>query len=89
MNKELPKIFKCQQKQFDNNSSIFYGECRENKKKNVDDLFKINEIYRTKIQIKFQDKIEEHTIIGRTQNNLITLNNEIIPISKIIEINLI
>lgn len=89
MNKDLPKIFKCQPKKFNNNNSIFYGECDEKKKENINDLFKINELYRTKIKIKFQDKIEEHTIIGRTQNNLITLNNEIIPISKIIEINLI
>lgn len=89
MNKDLPQIFKCQQKNFKNNNSIFYGECSERKKITVDDLFKVNEIYRTKIKIIFQDKEEEHTIIGRTQNNLITLNNEIIPISKIIEINTI
>ena len=89
MNKDLPQIFKCQQKNFNNNRSIFYGECNEEKKVNIDDLFKVNEIYRTKIKVQFLDKEEEHTIIGRTQNNLITLNNEIIPISKIIKIKLI
>lgn len=87
MSKDLPQIFKCQQKNFKNNHSVFYGDCSERKKITVDDLFKVNEIYRTKIKIIFQDKEEEHTIIGRTQNNLITSNNEIIPISKIIEIN--
>lgn len=89
MNKELPKIFKCQQKSFNNNSSVFYGRCKENKKINIDDIFNINEIYRTKVNIKYKDRNQEYTIIGRTQNNLITSNNEIIPISKIIELSLI
>ena len=89
MNKELPQIFKCQQKSFNNNSSVFYGRCKENKTINIDDIFNINEIYRTKVNIKYKDRNQEYTIIGRTQNNLITSNNEIIPISKIIELSLI
>ena len=88
MKKELPKIFNASQnKTFDNNSNFFYGEYRNHQTKlTVDDLFKPNEIYRTKVKITLKDKSIERTIIGRTQNNLITLNNEIIPISDIVEI---
>ena len=60
MNKELPQIFKCQQKSFNNNSSVFYGRCKENKKINIDDIFNINEIYRTKVNIKYKDRNQEY-----------------------------
>lgn len=88
MGKELPKIYKCQQnKNFANNESFFYGEYRNKQKKvTVDELFKINEIYRTNVKLTLKNKVIDKIIIGRTQNNLITYDNEIIPISEIIEI---
>lgn len=90
MKNKLPKIFKAQSnKNFNNNENYFYGEYRSKKNKvTIDDLFKINEIYRTNIKLLLKDKTITKTIIGRTQNNLITLDNEIIPISEIIEIEL-
>jgi len=86
--KELPKIYKAgQNKSFNNNESFFYGEYRNKQKKvTIDELFKPNEIYRTNVKLILKDRSIERIIIGRTQNNLITLNNEIIPISEIIEI---
>jgi len=88
MKKDLPKIFKGQQtKNFSNNIDYFYGEYRSKKNKvTVDELFKVNEIYRANIKLTLKDKTVDKIIIGRTQNNLITSNNEIIPISEIIEI---
>lgn len=88
MNKELPKIFKNKtNKIFTNNNDIYYGELQDRKKKvTVDDLFQTNEIYRTKVKITYNNSTVFKTIIGKTQNNLITLDNEIIPISNIIEI---
>lgn len=88
MKKELPKIFKGQQiKNFSNNRDYFYGEYRSKKNKvTVDELFKVNEIYKTSIKLTLKDKTVDKIIIGRTQNNLITSNNEIIPISEIVEI---
>lgn len=88
MKKELPKIYQAKQnKNFTNNTSIFYGAYQDRQKSiNIDDLFKINEIYRTSVKLVLKNKTVEKIIIGRTQNNLITLDNEIIPISEIIEI---
>ena len=88
MKNELPKIFKKQTaKNFNNNKNYFYGEYRNKQSKvTIDDLFKINEIYRTNVKLTLKNKTITKTIIGRTQNNLITLDNEIIPISEIIEI---
>ena len=89
MKKELPKIYQAKQnKSFSNNESFYYGEYRNKKNKvTVDELFKINEIYRTNVNLVLKDKIVTKMIIGRTQNNLITFDNEIIPISEIIEIS--
>ena len=88
LEKNLPKIFRCQKdKSFSNNINYFYGEYRNKQEKvTVDDLFKINEIYRTNVKLVLKDKTVNKTIIGRTQNNLITYDNEIIPISEILEI---
>lgn len=88
MKKDLPKIFRCQSnKTFNNNNTYFYGECRNKRTRvTVDDLFKINEIYRTSVKLTLKDREVNKIIIGRTQNNLITYDNEIIPISEIIEI---
>lgn len=88
MKKELPKIFRCQKdKTFNNNTNYFYGEYRNKQTKvTVNDLFKVNEIYRTSVKLTLKDKEVNKIIIGRTQNNLITYDNEIIPISEIIEI---
>jgi len=91
MKKELPKIFQNKfNKPINNNNRVFHGEFRDVELHNtVDSLFRLNEIYRTNVRIKFKDGILEKKIIGRTKNNLITLDNEIIPISEIIEINVI
>lgn len=88
MKKDLPKIFKCQSnKSFNNNSNCFYGEYRNKQEKvTVDDLFKINEIYRTSVKLTRNNKTVDKIIIGRTQNNLITYDNEIIPISEITKV---
>ena len=85
MKKNLPKIFKCQtNKTFNNNANYFYGEYRNKQETiTVDDLFKVNEIYRTSVKLTLNNKTVDKIIIGRTQNNLITYDNEIIPISEI------
>jgi hypothetical protein len=88
MKKELPKVFKNSvAKPKDTNIKFCYGENNDNRNSlTVDDLFKPNEIYRTNVKITLKDKIIEKKIIGRTQNNLITFDNEIIPIETILQI---
>jgi len=91
MKKELPKVFQNKfNKTINNNNRVFHGEFRDIEHQNtVDSLFQVNEIYRTKVKIKLKDGVFEKNIIGRTKNNLITLDNEIIPISEILEINVL
>lgn len=85
MKKELPKVFhNTISKPINNNKNVFYGsEDTRGKGSSVDELFQINQVYRTNVKIKTKDKIIEKKIIGRTQNNLITFDNEIIAITDI------
>ncbi len=91
MKKELPKVFhNTITKPIHNNKQIFYGnEERNTKEVSVDDLFEINKVYRTDVKITTHEKTIEKKVIGRTQNNLITFDNEIIAIANIISIELL
>lgn len=91
MKRELPKVFQNRvANPIDNNNKVFYGESNETRSSvTVNDLFKPNQIYRTSVKIILKDRTLEKKVIGRTQNNLITSDNEIIPISDIVEIKTI
>ena len=55
--------------------------------KKIDNIFKSkNYIYKIKVQIAFKNSEDEYTIIGKTKNNLITINNELIHINDILDI---
>ena len=55
--------------------------------KKIDNIFKSkNYIYKINTEITLKDKILTETIIGKTNNKLITINNELINISDIINI---
>ena len=86
--KKLPKIFKNNiNKPINNNNRVYYSGSRNTKEVGIDDLFKQNEIYRTNITITLKDgKIINKTIIGRSINHLITIDNELIPINDILTI---
>lgn len=65
-----------------------------NTKKNINQ--KLNEIfnspryvYKAEVEIKMKDQTVIKKIIGQNQNQLITLDNELIPISEIEDINFI
>lgn len=45
-----------------------------------------NYVYKAKVEITLEDSKIIKNIIGRNNTNLITLDNELIPISKIIDI---
>ena len=91
MKKELPKIYHSPiSKPIHNNKNVFYGsEERTSKETSVEELFQINQVYRTNVKIKTKDKVMEKKVIGRTQNNLITFDNEIIAIADIENIELL
>ncbi len=92
MKKELPKVFHQEiTKPLHNNEKVFYssGNREVKEEKNVYQLFETNHIYRTKVKLTLKDKEVEKIVIGRTENNLITFDNEIIAINDIQRIELL
>ena len=96
--KELPKVFANKiDKILNNNKNISYGELREAKNtpdrntlnKKIAALFESNNIkYSYNCKIVFLDHVEKHIIIGKTDSYLVTRKEELIPIDKIIDIEL-
>ena len=98
--KKLPSVFKNNlTKKSDNNNTIFCSFEENNERQNVVELKgtnvlqKINSIFTSKnyiykadVEIKLKDKTINKTIIGKNRTHLITVDNELIPISDIIDI---
>ena len=95
--KELPKVFHNKiDKKFDNNRSVFYSNNSYEEDRSVDTrtvLQKINEIfsspnyvYKANVEITLRDKKVTKRIIGRNKNYIITMDNDLIPISDIVDI---
>lgn len=95
--KELPKVFQNKiDKKFDNNRSVFYSNNTYEEDRSVDTrtvLQKINEIfsspnyvYKANVEITLKDKKVTKRIIGRNKNYIITMDNDLIPISDIVDI---
>lgn len=94
--KDLPKVFHNKiDKKFDNNKNIYYSNNNYNTKvkdtRNV--VQKINEIfaspnyvYKANVEITLKDKKVTKRIIGRNKNYIITMDNELIPVTDIIDI---
>ena len=95
--KKLPKLFTCSfDKKMDNSKE--YTKVKEevissNKlskydiKKKIDTIFKSkNYIYKINVLIKLNDREMNTTLIGRTSDNLITIDNKLIKISDIYDI---
>ena len=93
--KELPKIYHDKDiKKFNNNKKVFLSYERKDKKEEIDIRRKINDIlsspnfiYRAKVHIKMNNEIISKKIIGFKNDNLITIDNELIPVDKIENIN--
>ena len=98
MDKKIPKVFANKiEKEIGNNEKVYYGndkeEVREFKKSDLNVNQKINQIfgssryvYKADVVIKLKDKVVTNKIIGRNKNNLITMENELINISDIVDI---
>lgn len=103
MNKKLPSVYANKiDKTFHNNKKVFYGSSKEESeelkanKTEVPVTQKINRlfasstyIYKMDVKITLQDRILEKRIIGRNKKNLITIENEFIPIDEIKDIEAI
>lgn|SRR5574344_107762 len=99
MDKKLPKIFANQINEPNVNEKTFYSvnerTARSDPKKveganiyqKINNIFNSrNYVYKANVIIKTRDWESEKIIIGKNNGNLITIDNELIPISNIIDI---
>lgn len=95
MNSELPKVFANKiDKDFNNNREYYVSNDKEpikkvNINKKIKELFSSYKyVYKIDTIIETDEGIIEKTIIGKKNNNLITIDNELIDIGKIKDINI-
>ena len=94
---EKPKMYQNrEEKEFHNNRQFFVSNDRENvnrvwdsndiRKKINDIVNSASFIYRTKVNIVLGNEIISRKIVGIYNNNLVTIDNEYIPIDNIKDI---
>lgn len=103
MDKKLPKVFANKiEKEIENNNRVYVAsrDLKEKQKPaiplqgmNVNQKIKTilnskNYIYKAEVEIKTNNGIITKKIIGKSGNQLITMDNELIPIDSIIDIEL-
>ena len=103
MDKKLPSIYTGTiNKELNNNDRYYYSNAKTtnnsitpSKTEDVSIYKKINDIfnsssyvYKADVDITFRNGRDTKRIIGRDADNLITIDNELIPISKIIDIDM-
>ena len=94
MKKSLPKVFvNVQNKKILNNKELFYSRCESKIINNLIIENKINHILNSKdffikanVIINLNNNLNSVTIVGRTKDNLLTIENNTIPIKDIIDI---
>ncbi len=96
--KDLPKVFANPiDKDLSHNRTYSYGKLEQMREERDGDavISKINKIFKNDNTlysidciIKFENDEAKYTIIGKTNNNLITKNQKLIPIREIYDIEL-
>lgn len=102
MNKKLPNIFVNKNTGIvKNNEEFYYGKDNINNetkiidnnmkdiliRKKIDDIFNSSSfIYKASVIITTKDNDKEYTLIGRDKNKLLTIDNETILISDVLDI---
>lgn len=99
MKEELPKVYANKiDRNLNNSQDIYYQDHTENNNskdvrsvnKKISDIFNSsNFIYKSRVKITTYDKTFTKTIVGRKNNSLLTMDNEIININDIIDIETI
>ena len=94
--KDLPKVFHNKiDKKFSNNRSVYYSSNSLNDeivdtrtiKQKINDIFSSpNYVYKANVDITLKDKKITKRIIGRNKDYIITMDNDLIPISEIVDI---
>ena len=94
---DKPKMYRCtDKKEFNNNRSVFISYDNNNTfkvydtneiRKKINHIFSSNNfIYRTKVNIVIDNQVITKKIVGVYNNNLVTIDNEHIPINMIRDI---
>ena len=96
--KELPKVFANQiDRDISNNRTFSYGKLTEERKtqdltsvkEKIEHIFKSDgNIYSIDCIVTFKDREDRYTIIGKTEYNLVTKTQKLIPIKDIYDIEL-
>ena len=102
MNKKLPNIFVNKNTGIvKNNEEFYYGKDNINNetkiidnnmkdiliREKIDDIFNSSSfIYKARVIITTKDNDKEYTLIGRDKNKLLTIDNETILISDVLDI---
>lgn len=103
MDKKIPKVFANKVDSDGNNEKVYHSNNKAIEDKNEVSKFtfekninqKINDIfnsssyvYKADVLIKLKDESVSKRIVGRNSTHLITMDNELIPISDIIDIKM-
>lgn len=101
MNKKIPKVFANKVDSDGNNKRVYHStdEVLDNSKnvsklsykkninQKINDIFNSSSyIYKADVLIKLKNESVSKRIVGRNSTHLITMDNELIPISDIIDI---
>lgn len=83
-------FYSCSDSDYDVKKSLLEKEIKRksnNLNKKINSIFtSSNYVYKAEVIIKFKDKEVVKKIVGKNQKHLITMDNELIPISEIIDI---
>ncbi len=93
MNK-LPNVFASPINKKLNNYQDMYRSDRKVKSYNPKDINKkineifgsLNHVYKSKVRITMTDGVKEEQIVGKTNTNLLTIDNKLIKITDILDI---
>ena len=101
MDKKIPKVFANKVDSDGNNKKVFHStdkildnekevskfSYKKNINQKINDIFNSSSyIYKADVLIKLKDEEVNKRIVGRNSTHLITMDNELIPISDIIDI---
>ena len=86
--KQIPKVFANKiDKKLENNTTYFKTSSEDQKIKEI--FASPRYVYKAEVEITFADKKIIKKIIGQSNGNLITLDNELIKISDILDIKFV
>lgn len=100
MNKKIPKVFENHVESDGNNERVYYSEKSDiNVDNSLDETKNINQkikdifnsssyVYKADVQIKLKSGWCSKRLVGRNSSNLITMENELIPISDVLDIKM-